>query len=120
MQKAIGWAAALLVCAAAGCGPSLPPETDAAAAKAALTAALDAWKAGGKPDALKARTPQVVFNQPGWADGPPLEGYEIKGESRHGQGMKYSVALRLAGGGERVASYTVDAGPGVVVIAPEM
>ena len=115
------WAAAgpaLLLLLAAGCGKGLPPEMDANQAREALTAALDAWKAGRSPDTLRQNTPPVDFRDVAWERGARLTGYQVKAEERFGLSVRFTVGLRLQQNGgdrERVAVYNVDAGPTVVI-----
>src|SRR4051794_24866932 len=87
--------AALLFLMAAGCGSSLPPETNQEAAKEALVAALDAWKGGKTPESLRERKPAVDFLDLGWQSGAGLSDYKVMGQERHGAGVRFKVALSL-------------------------
>jgi len=122
MYRSCRWAAALLLVVAAGCGQVLPPETDAGVARAALVAALDAWKAGETPESLEGRSPPVYIQDGAWARGAALESYEVTVEGRSGLSVRFEVALVLRQEDgeerERVARYIVDAAQ-AVVIRPE-
>lgn len=71
-----------------------------AAARAALTAALDAWKAGKAPDQIGASGPAVQAQDSQWRDGQKLLAYEILGPAPSPAGdsnRRYTVKLTLAG-----------------------
>jgi hypothetical protein len=123
MTIACRWAAALIVCAAAGCGPGLPPESDPQATRAGLVAALDAWKEGKTVDSLRGLTPPVDIVEPRWQGGVALESYEVRAQEKHGQGQRFTVALKLkpkgGPGRQQVATYIVEAVK-TVIIRPEM
>lgn len=112
-------AVAALLSLAAGCGRDLPPETDPAVAREALTAALDAWKEGRAPDTLRQRTPPVDFAEPQWDKGGRLTDYQVKKEERSGVSVRFTVRLQVrqkdGTSRERTATYNVDAGKAVVI-----
>jgi hypothetical protein len=112
-------AAALALFLLAGCGSGLPPETDEATAREAITAALDAWKAGKPMVDLRERSPPVDFRDPALAAGSALADYKVTGHERAGQSAQITVrmTLRLKDGKtqERTTAYTVDAGQMVVI-----
>jgi hypothetical protein len=106
----------------AGCGDGLPPVTDEAAALNAVTAALDAWKAGKPVEALRERSPAVDFSDPAQTAGSALTDYKVVGQERAGQSSRVTVkmTIRTKDGAtkERTTAYTVDAGK-MIVIRPD-
>ncbi|MGH7191934.1 MAG: hypothetical protein ACREJM_00190, partial [Candidatus Saccharimonadales bacterium] len=73
---------------------------DDAAGRAALTTALDAWKAGKAPDQIGATGPAVQAQDTQWRDGQKLAAYEIIGPapaSADDPNRCYTVRLTLAG-----------------------
>jgi hypothetical protein len=103
----------------AGCQKRLPPQADADEARAALTAALDAWKDGGSPEALRGRTPPVDFRDAHWDGGSRLTRYVVKAEERSGVSVRFTVELQLqhkdGTSRRRVVNYNADAGKAVVI-----
>lgn len=85
----------IAVATLAGCGGNtLPPAADPALARQSLTTALDAWKHGGKPDALKASSPPVQVIDRNWEEGSTLVSYAIQGEGMPlGQNLQLPVTL---------------------------
>lgn len=90
---------AVALIAAAGCGgdPSpLPMATTPDAARAALTTALDGWKAGETREGLAARTPPVRLADADFARGAKLVDYKVEGDGKVvGTGMSYLVTLTV-------------------------
>jgi hypothetical protein len=111
--------ASLLVLLPAGCQKRLPPETDPNKARAALTAALDAWKEGRPPESLRALEPPVDFRDTHWDNGSRLIRYRVKAEERSGVSVRFTVELSLqqkdGATRERVVAYNADAGQAVVI-----
>jgi len=71
----------------AGCGRpgAIRPQGDAAAAKAALQSALDAWKAGNSPaDSQNGET--VIWTDPDWKGDRPLSDYQLVNEPERNGG----------------------------------
>lgn len=106
-----------------GCGGRVPPTTDLAQARTALTTALDAWKAGTSPEKLREQSPPIDFRDTNWEKGSKLTKYEIDNEQQFGPSAKFTVKLHLTektGGGERsrTVTYSVDHGQ-LFVIRPE-
>jgi hypothetical protein len=95
--RALGGALLLLACGA-GCGAPrgyeryVPPSD---AARRALQAALDAWRDGGGPEALAARSPGVVVVDNQRRPGQALRGYEVLGELPGDGPRRFAVRLRL-------------------------
>jgi hypothetical protein len=112
----------LLAPITAGCGRGLPPKTDLAEARTALTAALDVWKEGRPVESLRERTPPIDFRDVNWEQGARLQKYEVEKEEPFGVSAKFKVKLHLADKSgtarQRAIVYTVDKGQ-AVVIRPE-
>ncbi len=115
----VTYAVASLLLLATGCGGGLPPQTDPDVARAALTAALDTWKAGEAPDTLRSRTPPVDFRDTSWDNGNKLSNYQVKSEERSGMSVRFTVELMLkqkdGASSQRVVVFNVDAGKTVVI-----
>jgi hypothetical protein len=98
--RAARWALAMTCCL--GCGPD-PPERQRlappapAAARAALAAALDAWKAGRPPGPVASRSPAAVaVDSSRQADPPPrLKSFTILGEVGGDDRRLFAVRLAL-------------------------
>ncbi|MFO0929580.1 MAG: lipoprotein [Gemmataceae bacterium] len=120
-NRLIVFAAGVLL--VAGCGRSGPPTMDVTAARAAVAAALDAWKAGEPAEQLRQRTPAVDFRDLHWDRGARLERYEVEAAQPSGFSAQITVKLfltdRAGKSRPRVVVYTVDAGP-TIVVRPEM
>lgn len=113
----------LLPALAAGCGGGgLPPQTDIKSARAALTAALDAWKEGHPAEKQRELSPPVDLIDLHWGRGVRLVRYEVETEEPFGLSARFTVKLFLADGAAearpRTAVYLADTGP-VMVIRPE-
>src|SRR5262249_42531229 len=82
---------------APGCGAGSRPETaDSTQARAALSAALDAWKAGEKPEVLAQRSPPIHVKDVDWDGGFHLVDYKADADGRLvGYDMNYPVVLEL-------------------------
>ena len=67
-------------------------------ARATLTQALDAWKAGKTPDDLKSQSPSIVAQDFDWLGGMKLSSYEVlgSGEERDAN-LECPVKLSLVG-----------------------
>ena len=118
-RRAVAAAFAALLALTGGCAKSLPPQADPVQSRAALTAALDAWKEGRPPESLRDREPRVDFRDPHWDKGSRLVRYEVKAEERSGASARFTVALVLrqpdGATRERLVNYNADAGPAVVI-----
>jgi hypothetical protein len=78
-----------------GCGRSNAP-TDVPSAKAALTAALECWKAGQSPDSLRQRSPSIIMVDDAWQKGDKLESFETVGpETDDGVNLHCTVKLAI-------------------------
>jgi len=65
---------------AAGCGGKPAHAVNPDTARQTLRAALDAWKAGEKPDDLKQHSPPVVVQDFDWQGGARLVDYQVLGD----------------------------------------
>lgn len=113
--------AALVLLLALGCGRSLPPPADGGRARDALRTALDAWKAGQKPDALRGRSPPIYFTDLRWGAGRRLLDYRLDDAAEpHGQSVRCSAVLTVEDDQgktvDRKAAYLVDTGSSVVIV----
>lgn len=90
------------VCLLAGCGEpeAIRPQGDAAAAKAALEAALDAWKAGRSPGDAQTDS-RLIWIDADWKDGRKLSGYQLVDEpEQNGGHWRVYADLTLADAGK--------------------
>ena len=78
-----------------GCGGSFGSSFDPDEGKKALSAALDAWKAGEKPNALAQRTPPIHVTDGDWLSGLRLQAYSADDGKLVGSDVNYQVALEL-------------------------
>lgn len=99
----------LLVLLAAGCAdrPAAAPVVPDKA-RAALKAALDAWKAGRPIESLAADTPPVVAQDFDWMAGAKLDAYELVGDGTPlDANLRVAVRLTLKGKGVKTVHYIV-------------
>lgn len=119
MRQGNRLAFALATLMAAGCGRSPPPSMDVAEARAAVVAALDAWKDGAPAQRLRERAPAIDFRDLSWDNGASLKKYAVEKEETAGASAKVTVRLHLTeksgAGRTRVVVYNVDAGPTIVI-----
>lgn len=112
--------AAWILLAIAGCGDA-PAASDPDAARAALEAALEAWKEGGTPASLLERSPAVHVADYRWEAGYALQGYAIaESAADSGFDRRYPVELRLKTPRGRPsrekAVYNVSTSPSLTVV----
>jgi hypothetical protein len=86
-----------------------------------LTTALDAWKAGQKPDSLRSEDPPMYVQDNDWMDGRKLKAFEPREIPReHGGEWKVLAVLTLEGGGlpeeQKLVAYSVTTESHAVVI----
>jgi hypothetical protein len=96
MKLATRGLAVALVATLAGCGGrgNALPQQELDRAQDALQGALDVWKKGGKPAAVKAPVTEVA--DPDWKDGVRLADYMIYNtEPGPGEDIRCGVALLL-------------------------
>lgn len=106
------FAAALL---ALGCRGG-PAPVDAAAARETLTAALDSWKRGEKPDALQRAAPAIYVIDQEWQDGAVLTDYRLVGDGETKDAhlhCRVALTVRPPRGAEvtREVTYVVSSSP---------
>jgi hypothetical protein len=102
-----------------GCGRgnvAPPGASDPAAAKQALTQALDAWKTGAKPDSIAG----TIVSDEEWAGGAQLLSYELQGEGKtHGNSIRQKATLEVRGpdgkGLRKTALYQIGTSPKVTI-----
>lgn len=112
------WPAPAVCLLIVGCGPRANAPTDAPTAKEALTAALESWKAGQPPTALRKRTPAIVAVDEAWEKGEKLESFEsVAGDVDDGVNLHCPVKLALVDerGGRRIEQVTYIVGTAPVI-----
>lgn len=118
------WAAFGLAClfALTGCGAG-PMEAAGSEDEAAdfLTAALDAWKSGQKPDDLRQENPPIYVQDEDWMGGRSLKEFKShEAPKEHGGEWRVKAMLTLTGGGkpdeETLVAYSVTTADKAIVI----
>jgi hypothetical protein len=115
--------AACLAVAASLSGCSSSPGSrpvDAVKARAALKTALDGWKRGDSPAALKDATPPIVVQDFDWMGGARLVDYRVEGEGKALEANLYvpvKLTLKPPQGKEvtKTVSYVIGTSPHVSV-----
>jgi hypothetical protein len=118
------WTAFGLACmlALAGCGPR---EITAAGSEdealEVLTAALDAWKSGQKPDALRQENPPMYVRDFDWSEGRSLKEFKPHDAPKeHGGEWRVMALLTLTGAGkpdeQTLVAYSVTTDDKAIVI----
>jgi hypothetical protein len=118
------WTAFGLACllALAGCSTSpveLVGDTDEA--QSLLSTALDAWKAGQKPDDLRSEQPAVYVADEDWRAGTALKAYQVTGIPLEAGGhWRVSARLTLSAGGhsdlQKNVAYAVTMEPAITIL----
>ncbi len=115
-------AAALAAAALAGCssGPQTAAPVEPGRARAALAAALDAWKAGRPIDSLARDTPPVVAQDFDWMAGAKLEAYTLLDDGKAEDAnlrVRVQLTVRPAQGGptKKTVTYVVGTDPKLTV-----
>ena len=89
----------------AGCGAKNyepPAATSPESARAALSAALDAWQAGQTMEQLSARAEPIYVGDEDWRSGASLVEYQIAEPGEQvGLNVVYAVSLDIHQGGKR-------------------
>jgi hypothetical protein len=105
----------------AGCsGSGRAAPVDASRAREALTIALDGWKKGDSPSALKDGSPSITVQDLDWLGGARLLEYRVTGEGKAVEANLYvpvDLTLKTAQGREtkKSVSYVVGTSPIVTV-----
>jgi hypothetical protein len=89
-------------------------------AREALKTALESWKKGEKPDALKSASPSIVVQDFDWMAGRTLVQYEVTGEGKDDDAnlrIPVTLTIRTAQGKEvrKDVSYVVGTSPSLTV-----
>ena len=120
--KTVAVAVALLAALAiAGCsGGERAPAVNPSLAREALHTALDGWKDGKTPDALKAASPSIVVQDFDWMAGFRLVGYEVTGDGKDDDAnlrIPVTLTMRSPQGKEvrKNVSYVVGTAPTLTV-----
>jgi hypothetical protein len=104
-----------------GCGKEeIRPQGDAAAAKAALETALDAWKAGQSPSDAASQG-SLIWTDEDWKAGRKLSAYQLVSEpEQNGGHWRIYAELSLEGKSKTSvptrASYAVTLGEPTVIL----
>jgi hypothetical protein len=101
-----------------GCSGS--GSVDTVRARETLKTALDVWKKGDPPDALKNNTPAVTAQDLDWLGGAKLVDYEVTGEGKIVEANLYvpvNLTLTTAKGKEvkKKVTYVVSTSPYLAV-----
>jgi len=100
-----------------------PPTAEPDRARAALRAALEAWKEGESSESLMAATPPIHVSDSEWHQGNKLLDYELGEERSAGFGWRCDVQLTVQANVGRprkhLAVYRVDTDPALVVVHEE-
>ncbi len=112
--------ACLMALAGCGSGPMVV-EGDEDEALEFLTAALDAWKAGQKPDELSHEDPPMFVKDTDWALGRGLKEFKPHATPKENGGeWRVMAMLTLTGGGkpdeELLVAYSVTTAQKAIVI----
>jgi hypothetical protein len=103
---------------AAGCGGTVGGGTEQEA-RAALTNALDAWKAGRAATDMQNESPEVVVGDSDWKQGRKLVAYEVGSGMFDGKNLRVPVTLTLSqpprGNRRVVINYIVGTRPVVTI-----
>ncbi len=101
-------AAALLAAIGCGRGPGRAAPVEPEKARAALAAALDAWKAGRPIDSLRQESPPIVAQDFDWMAGAKLVSYELVGDGKpEDANLRIQVRLTVQGAQGKAAPKTV-------------
>jgi hypothetical protein len=96
VRSAFVFGSALLLLIAGGCGNRGGSSPSDEVARAALDAALKAWRDGGRPGTVAGMDPPVQVHDTPWAQGDRLASYEILGEEAGAAEKQFTVRLVLA------------------------
>lgn len=99
-----------------GCSGSAPSAVDDGQARDTLKTALDGWKKGDSPSALKEASPSIIVQDLDWINGDKLVDYQLDGDSKTREANLY-IPVKLTikrGQGKEVkksVSYIVSTNP---------
>lgn len=94
LQKSVIMGLAVLWIGLTGCGPATPPLADKVQAIKSLTSALDAWKKGEKPEAVKQSLSIQMFD-PAWDKGLKLKRFQIDESQSNHSGFDLVVPVKM-------------------------
>ncbi len=114
------WLGILLGVGLLGCGGETA-ERDSASARSTLETALEAWKRGDSPTALKAGSPPLNVADYRWESGYKLTSYTIaENPTAAGFDQRFSVELKLTSpkgkASREKAGYLVATAPALAVV----
>lgn len=126
MQQALAslpWASCMVLTAllaAGGCQPA-PAMADAARARDALHAALEAWKRGDSPETLKKQPGPIYCNDDDWAARMRLRSYKIADQNDYyGRSCRILAQIELENGRgtpvQKKLTYLIDTASAVVIV----
>lgn len=103
-----------------GCAGSRHDAVDPGRARDALKTALDGWKKGDTPDALKVGSPPIVVQDLDWIAGETLVDYQLDGDGKEVEANLYvpvKLTIRSKQGKEikKSVSYVVATSPRLMV-----
>jgi len=103
-----------------GCSGSRYDAVDPGRARDALKVALDGWKKGDTPAALKEGSPPIVVQDLDWIGGAKLVDYQVDGDGKAREANLYvpvKLTLRSRQGKEikKSVSYVVATSPRLMV-----
>ena len=116
-----GFAALVAIVMAAGCsGSRSMTSADAAHARDVLKIALDAWKNGDAPSALKDGSPSIVVQDVDWLAGARLLDFHVGGDGKDVEAslhvpVKLTLQTRKRKAVTKSVSYIVSTSPYVAV-----
>ena len=113
---------AILAAAVSGCSPvqQTAAAVDPARARETLRTALESWKKGDAPDALKSASPAIVVQDLDWMAGQRLVNYEVVNDGANDNAnlrIPVKLTLRTASGAEtnKNVTYVVGTNPALTV-----
>jgi hypothetical protein len=85
-----------LVLFVAGCNSTAPAAPSEEQVRDVLSTVLDTWKAGGRAEDLRQRTPEIVAGDWQWSQGHRLVDYQLTGPATFAGGnMRVPVTLHV-------------------------
>ena len=118
MRWLAGMLSALVCCGCSSAQVELVGDEDEA--RTLLVTALDAWKAGKKPDTLKEATPALIVGDDDWRSGKALKEYQIHGTPHEAGGhWRVNAVLTVADGqdeSQKSVYYAVTMEPAITIV----